>query len=51
MAEIEGEHRRGLEKIMVQSDVDSASTIPKEVRLGQIFAFFLALSFLVAGGS
>jgi uncharacterized membrane protein len=50
MAEVEGDHRRRMEKTALDAQIESMRRGYSEARLGQIFAFAIATIFL-AGGS
>lgn len=49
MAEEEGRHRRSLENRAVDADIEAMRRQFTEARLGQIFAFLIAVMFIASG--
>jgi uncharacterized membrane protein len=50
MVRVEGEHRRQMESSIFSADCESMRRQFSEARLGQIFAFIIALAFVAVGG-
>jgi uncharacterized membrane protein len=42
-------HRQGMERALVETEIQVQKAIPAEIMRGQIFAFIICMSFLVAG--
>jgi len=49
MARIEGEHRRSMESQSLQANIEAMRRQFSEARLGQVFAFIIALTFMIGG--
>lgn len=49
MARIEGEHRRTMESQSLQASIEAMRRQFSEARLGQVFAFVIALTFMIGG--
>ncbi len=49
LARIEGEHRRSMESQSLQASIEAMRRQFSEARLGQVFAFIIALTFMIGG--